>query len=270
MNTQQQVYAITGGASGMGLAMVRQLLEQGCCVAAADVSAEGVEALRSLADEGQLMLTTLDVADRDGVSDWAAAVVAHFGGVDVVINNAGVSLSCHAGEQAREHFEWLMNINFWGVVNGCEAFLPYLQSRPAGCIVNISSLFGLIAMPSQSAYNAAKFAVRGYSESLRQDLRNTSVSVVTVHPGGIKTNIARNGRHFHNLHGERSDGDTMAASFDEVARTSADSAAAQILRAAQRRRRRLLIGADAKLLDWVQRCFPASYDRLLRPLLERA
>lgn len=264
--SEQQVYAITGAASGIGLALVKQLLAAGHCVAAADISAEALSGLRSLAAEQRLLLSELDVADRDAVNAWASSIAEYFGGVDVVVNNAGVSLSCHAGEQPREHFEWLFNINFWGVVNGCEAFLPHLTQR-RGCIVNISSLFGLMSVPSQSAYNAAKFAVRGYSESLRQDLRGTGVSVVTVHPGGIKTNIARNGRHFHDLQGKQRDLEATAASFDKVARTSPDAAARAILRAVKKGRRRLLIGSDARFLDLVQRVFPSRYDQLLAPLL---
>ncbi|MBU73070.1 MULTISPECIES: SDR family NAD(P)-dependent oxidoreductase [Spongiibacter] len=266
MSQEQRVYAITGAASGIGLALVKQLLEVGQCVAASDISAEALADMRALAPEAQLMLSPLDVADREAFNAWADAVVEHFAGVDVIVNNAGVSLSCHAGEQPREHFEWLFNINFWGVVNGCEAFLPHLSAR-SGTIVNISSLFGLMSVPSQSAYNSAKFAVRGYSESLRQDLRGSGVSVLTVHPGGIKTNIARNGRHFHDLQGNARGLDATAASFDRVARTSPESAAAAILRALRKGRRRLLIGGDARLLDVIQRMFPGRYDQLLGPLL---
>lgn len=266
MSHNKEVYAVTGAASGIGLALVKRLLREGYGVAASDISEGQLQALRELAVEEQLLLTRVDVADRSAVEDWAAEIVKHFGRVDAIINNAGVSLSCHAGEQPREHFEWLMNINFWGVVNGCEAFLPHLLKQ-GGCIVNLSSLFGLMSIPSQSAYNAAKFAVRGYSESLRQDLKDSGVRVLTVHPGGIKTNIARNGRHFHDLQGKARDLEATAASFDKVARTTPEQAAASILGAVQRRRRRLLIGMDAKFLDLFQRFFPASYDRLLAPFL---
>lgn len=269
MTTTKQVFAVTGAASGIGLALVKQLLSQGYAVAASDISAQALEGLRPLAKAEDLMLSSVDVAEHTAVVLWAAEVKEYFGRIDAVVNNAGVSLSCHAAEQPRAHFEWLMNINFWGVVNGCEAFLPYLKEG-GGCIVNLSSLFGLLAVPSQSAYNAAKFAVRGYSESLRQDLKGSGVEVLTVHPGGIKTNIVRNGRHFHDLHGNDSDLDATAANFDKVARTSPEQAAAKIMRAVSRRRRRLLIGSDAVFLDLVQRLFPASYDRWLAPLLRLA
>ena len=266
MTSVKQVVAVSGAASGIGLALVKQLLLEGYAVAAADISARNLAALRPLATEQDLLLSCVDVAQQAGMALWAAEVREHFGRIDGVINNAGVSLSCHAGEQPREHFAWLMDINFWGVVNGCEAFLPYLKDS-GGCIVNLSSLFGLLAVPSQSAYNAAKFAVRGYSESLRQDLKGSGVGVVTVHPGGIKTNIARNGRHFHDMQGNDSDLESTAADFDKVARTSPERAAAKIITAMRHRRRRLLIGADATFLDAVQRLFPASYDRWLAPLL---
>lgn len=261
--------AITGAASGIGLALARQLLAQGAKVAASDVDESGLEALREYGAEQQLLLTVLDVADEQAMKEWASAINAHFGAVDGVINNAGVSLSSHAARQSRADMRWLFDINYWGVINGCEAFLPYLSQRESAWIVNLSSLFGLMSVPSQSAYNAAKFAVRGYSESLRQDLHDSAIHVLTVHPGGIRTNIVKNGRHFDSMVGEETDTAQTAAQFETVARTTAGQAAEQILRAMARRQRRLLIGADAKFLDIVQRLFPASYDLLLRPFVNR-
>ena len=266
MKINNKVVAVTGAASGIGRCLVSNLLAEGAKVAASDVDLQGLEGLRPLAPESDLMLSELDVSDRQAMTSWAAAVVEHFGQVDGIINNAGVALSCHAGEQPREDFCWLFDINFWGVVNGTEAFLPYLQSRPQASLVNISSLFGLMSVPSQSAYNAAKFAVRGYSESLRQDLRHSNVVVTTVHPGGIQTNIARNGRHHHDLDGQPTTVAATAELFDNIARTSADAAARAIVKAVKRGQRRLLIGSDARLLDVIQRLCPAYYDRILLPL----
>jgi short-subunit dehydrogenase len=198
---------------------------------------------------------------------WAKSVKAHFGVVDGIINNAGVALSCHAAEQPREQMEWVFGVNYWGVINGVEAFLPELLERPEACVVNISSLFGLMSVPSQSSYNAAKFAVRGYSESLRQDLRDTKVKVVTVHPGGIKTNIANNGRHLNSITGNAADLGKTADLFNSIAATTPEKAAAVIMRGMRKSKARVLIGGDAKLLDVIQRLFPSCYDRLLVPLM---
>ncbi len=266
-NLRNKVFAVTGAGSGIGRALVTQLLNEGARVAASDINDEALQALRPLADVRQLQLSTLDVADRNAFNRWAGEVTAHFGQVDAIINNAGVALSCHAARQPREQMEWLFNINYWGVINGTEAFLPQLLERPEAVIVNISSLFGLLSVPSQSAYNAAKFAVRGYSESLRQDLRDTQVKVVTVHPGGIATNIANNGRHLDSITGNKADVEKTAALFNSIAATSPEKAASVILRAVRSGRRRVLIGRDAIFLDIIQRLLPASYDRLLLPLV---
>jgi short-subunit dehydrogenase len=161
-----------------------------------------------------------------------------------------------------------MNINFWGVVHGTRAFLPQLLSRPEAHVVNLSSVFGLIAVPTQAAYNASKFAVRGFTEALRQELARTSVRVTTVHPGGIKTNIVRNGRMFQDTTGG-TDPELVAREFDKIARTSADEAARQIVEAILREKPRLLIGLDAVLIDRMQRLLPASYDGLVAKAVNR-
>jgi short-subunit dehydrogenase len=167
-----------------------------------------------------------------------------------------------------EDFIWLMNINFWGVVHGTRAFLPQLLSRPEAHVVNLSSVFGLIACPTQAAYNASKFAVRGFTEALRQELAPTNVRVTTVHPGGIKTNIVRNGRHFQDAQGN-ADADATAREFDRVARTSPEEAARQIVGAILHEKPRLLIGLDAILIDRMQRLLPASYDGLVAKAVSR-
>jgi NADP-dependent 3-hydroxy acid dehydrogenase YdfG len=266
-NFNNKVIAVTGAASGIGRALVEGLLASGANVAASDVDSANLQALRKLGDVEVLLLSTVDVGDQTAMQVWANEVKNHFGEVDGVINNAGVALSCHAADQPRAQMEWLFNINYWGVINGVEAFLPELMRRPEACIVNISSLFGLLSVPSQSAYNAAKFAVRGYSESLRQDLRETAIKVVTVHPGGIQTNIANNGRHLHSITGSAADVDKTAALFNSIAATSPAYAAKKIMRGMQKSTPRVLIGSDAWFLDKVQRLFPAWYDRLLVPMM---
>ncbi len=266
-NLNNKVIAVSGAASGIGRALVEGLLASGARVAASDIDNTNLQSLREYGATELLLLSRVDVSDQSAMQAWASEVKSHFGEVDGVINNAGVALSCHAADQPREQMEWLFNINYWGVINGVEAFLPELLRRPEACIVNISSLFGLLSVPSQSAYNAAKFAVRGYSESLRQDLRETSVKVVTVHPGGIQTNIANNGRHLHSITGNAADAEKTAALFNSIAATSPKQAANKIIRGLQKSSPRVLIGSDAWFLDKIQRLFPACYDRILVPLM---
>ncbi len=264
-DVSQKVIAITGAGSGIGLALTQLCLSKGARVAASDVNPAALESLIA-ANAENLMLTTLDVRNREAVEQWAQAIDAQFGACDVIVNNAGVSLSSQVQTMSREDLEWIMDINFWGVVNGVEAFLPLLEKSSAARIVNLSSLFGLIAVPSQSAYNASKFAVRGYSESIRQDLRNTAIKVVTVHPGGVKTNIVRNGKHFSGIDGSETDVDTMAEMFTKVASTTPEKAAEKIFRGLCEGKPRVLVGGDAIFLDKIQRLLPAIYDRLLVPM----
>lgn len=267
MDLSNKVVAITGANSGIGLQLTQQCLAKGAKVAASDLATEALEPLANNASD-KLLITTLNVTDRIGMTQWHQAICEQYGHCDVLINNAGVSLSSLAAQQSREDFEWLMNINFWGVVNGVEAFLPTLLTRPQASLVNLSSIFGIIGVPSQSAYNASKFAVRGYSEAMRQELADSPVQVLTVHPGGVKTNIVRHGRHYNDTDGSATDMETMAAQFEGMARTTADSAATQIINAIETQQCRLLIGADARLMDRLQRVFPSGYERVLSRLLK--
>ncbi|CAA0087311.1 Putative oxidoreductase SadH [Zhongshania aliphaticivorans] len=266
-NFNNKIIAVTGAGSGIGRALVIGLRAAGAKVAASDIVEANLQPLREYGGEAELLLSPLDVSDGAAMTAWAASVKSHFGAVDGIINNAGVALSCHAASQPRQQMEWLFGVNYWGVINGVEAFLPELLARPEACIVNISSLFGIVSVPSQSSYNAAKFAVRGYSESLRQDLRGTSVKVVTVHPGGIKTNIAKNGRHLNSITGNDADIAKTADLFSRIASTSPEKAASVIMHGMRKSKPRVLIGGDAKLIDIVQRLFPSSYDRLLVPIM---
>ncbi len=263
-DVSRKVVAITGAGSGIGLALTRLCLAKGARVAASDVNTQALEALGL--DRQLLLLTTLDVRDREAMEQWAKAIEGHFGQCDVIVNNAGVSLSSRVQTMRREDLEWIMDINFWGVINGVEAFMPLLQKSEAARIVNLSSLFGLMAVPSQSAYNASKFAVRGYSEAIRQDLRDTAIRVVTVHPGGVKTNIVRNGKHFDGFDGAATDIDNTADMFAKVASTTPERAAEIIFKGLCKGKPRVLVGRDAVLLDKIQRLLPAIYDRLLVPI----
>ena len=207
----------------------------------------------------------LDVADQDGVYAWAARVVSDHGRVNLVANNAGVALGATVEAMSYEDFEWLMNINFWGVVYGTKAFLPHLRASGEGHIVNLSSVFGLISVPSQSAYNAAKFAVRGFSDSLRMELEieGAPVSVTTVHPGGVKTNIARNARLDASVGAVAGDPETAIRDFERAFITSPEKAARQILAAVRHNRRRVLVGPDAKVIDLVARLPAGVYQAVL-------
>jgi butyryl-CoA dehydrogenase len=205
----------------------------------------------------------VDVADRDAVYAWADQVVAEHSTVNLVFNNAGVALGSTIDTMSYADFEWLMSINFWGVVHGTKAFLPHLKASGAGHIVNTSSVFGLISVPSQSAYNASKFAVRGFTDALRMELQieRAPVSCTTIHPGGIKTNIAKNARFDDSVAAWAGDVDRMAGSFEKVALTTADKAAREILAAVEHNRRRALIGPDAKVIDAVSRLPAGLYQR---------
>ncbi len=250
----------------MGRSLAVLLSKRGCHLALSDVNEAGLaETVRLVADSGvKVTSQRLDVANKDDVFAWADKVVADHGKVNLIFNNAGVALGSTVDGGSYEDFEWLMNINFWGVVHGTKAFLPYLKQAGEGHIINTSSLFGLIAVPSQSAYNASKFAVRGFTEALRQELEleNVNVSATSVHPGGIKTNIAKAARMDKSV---ESIGMTVnsTAKFEKLFRTTADDAAAQMIRAVEKNQRRLLIGNDAKVLDLMARILPSSYQKLV-------
>ncbi len=256
-----KVAVVTGAGSGIGRALAQALNAAGCVLEISDINADSLAETRSLLSRSDSACESrqLDVADRGGVEQWARDIEARYSRVDIVINNAGVALTGSAEDNSYEDIEWLMNINFWGVVYGCKSFLPLLRKSPAAHLVNISSIFGIIAVPSQSAYHAAKFAVRGYTESLRQELSDSNIHVCCVHPGGIKTNIARSGR----IEANAEDEAEFHARFDEMAKTTPESAAEQILNAMEHKRVRLLIGRDAKLVTLISRLFPTSYPRVL-------
>lgn len=261
--------AITGAGSGIGRALAVRLSAEGARLALSDVNeATLAETAGLVQSRGPLHTARVDVGQRDAIYAWADQVKEALGPADVIVNNAGVSLSQRIAEMRDEDFAWLMNINFWGVVHGTRAFLPQLLSRPEAHVVNLSSVFGLIAIPTQAAYNSSKFAVRGFTEALRQELADTSVRVTSVHPGGIKTNIVRNGRHYQDPTGN-ANRDQVASEFEKVARTTAEQAADQIVNAVLREKPRLLIGLDAVLIDRLQRLMPENYDRLVAKAIAR-
>lgn len=255
------VAVITGAAGGIGAALALQLAARGCHLALADLNAVGLEVVAAQARTHGVTVTTqvLDMAQPDSADALLADVVAHHGRATILVNNAGVALGGSFEQVAAADFDWLISINFSAVVRLTRLFLPVLQQAPAAQIVNISSIFGIIAPPGQTAYCAAKFAVRGFSESLRHELaaKRSSVGLTLVHPGGVRTGIATNARlpagaseaeHKQHLKLAR-----------RALRLSPESAAASILRAIEQRAPRLLVGKDAVAAAVLQRLLPVSY-----------
>ena len=264
-----KVAVVTGAGSGIGRAVAYELARRGAKLALSDVDASGLaETARHARVIGaDVHEQRLDVTSRDDVHAYADAVAAEFGVVNIIVNNAGVAFTGDVHDMRYEQIERVMDVDFWGVVHGTKAFLPHLIASGDGHVVNISSLFGLLAMPSQSAYNAAKFAVRGFTESLRQEmiLAGHPVQVTCVHPGGIKTAIARNAGTVAGVNQTE-----FAAFFDnKLAKTSADSAAKTIVRAVIGNQPRTLVGFDAKLLDALVRLVGARYQRLFTTVAQR-
>ena len=267
------VVAITGAGSGIGRALALACANQGAKLAISDINADALQSTfeAAKAENSHIEVTqqVLDVSDKQQVSDWAKQTSEHFGVVNVIINNAGVAVSSSVESIEYADFEWLMNINFWGVVYGSKSFLPYLQQAPWGHIVNISSLFGLISTPNSSAYNAAKFAVRGFSESLRIELMmsNEHITVSCVHPGGIKTNIAnsaREGKGFLGVASRMSTLERKQQFNDKMARLTPDQAAEIIIKGMLRKKGKILVGTDAKWLDRLQRLMPVGYQKIVK------
>ncbi len=266
-NFTDRVVAITGAASGIGRALSVDLASRGAHLALADLDDVGLaETVGMCEGHGvKVTATSVDVSDRAAVFAWSDAVVEAHGSVNMIINNAGVNLAATAAEQSITDFEWVMDIDFWGVVHGTQAFLPHLRAADQGHVVNISSVFGLFSVPGQSAYNAAKFAVRGFTDALRMELEieGSNVSVTTIHPGGIKTNIVNSGRRDDTVQAIGQDPAKMQEEFDKLARSSPEKAARQILKAVERNRRRALIGPDAKVFDLMSRLPAGVIQRIL-------
>lgn len=256
---------ITGAASGIGRALAQRLSGQGCPAAIFDWDQDGLEETAETLPS-PVFARKLDVRDRGAqmalaaeVKEWAPAAIG------AVFNNAGVTVSQTVAGAAPEDDEWVIDVNYWGVVHGTRAYLPILLEQDSGIIVNTSSIFGMIGYPTQSAYCASKFAVRGFTESLRHELRDTGVTAVAVHPGGIATNIVKNAR-FHVDDLGRTDKDLLQADFTKVARTSPEKAAATIQRGVERNKGRILIGPDAAMLAGLLRSVPVHYYDVLKRL----
>ena len=263
------VAVVTGAASGMGRALARQLAGYGCHVAIADVNAEGLAETSAMLGSGSNCTQHLvDVADPEAMSVFAQQVAAQHGKVNMIFNNAGVAATGNLEALPLEDFEWLMGINFWGVVHGCRAFLPYLRQAEWGHIVNTSSIFGLISVPTQSAYHAAKFAVKGFTDSLAQELEDSTIKVSCVMPGGVKTNIVRGSRFVASDNTSPTKED-MTRAFEALADLTSDQAASIILHGVAHGRLRILVGTDAQMMAALVRLLPVRYIKVMQWLRNR-
>jgi NAD(P)-dependent dehydrogenase (short-subunit alcohol dehydrogenase family) len=263
---------VSGAASGIGRAVAQRLSAHGCPVAIVDQDEDGLSATAQLLD-APVLARRLDVRDRHAqlafaaeVAEWAPAPLG------MIFNNAGVTTAQSVAEAAVEDDQWVLEVNLGGVINGVRAFLPILRAQDSGAIVNTSSVFGLVGVPYQSAYCASKFAVRGFTESLRQELRGTGVHAVTVHPGGVKTNIVRNARyHDYPRQPNRDNEATMdheefSKTFDSIAYTTPAKAARTIHEGVKAGKSRILVGPDAYLFDALARGLPTRYYDVLARL----
>jgi NAD(P)-dependent dehydrogenase (short-subunit alcohol dehydrogenase family) len=262
------VAVVTGAASGIGRALAIDLAKQGAQLALADVNSAGLEETLGLLGDAKARSYAVDVSKASAVEDFAHRVQQDFGRTSLLVNNAGVALMGTFAEVSLEDMEWLVGINFWGVVYGCKFFLPLLQREPDAHIVNVSSIFGFIGPPGQTAYAASKFAVRGFSESLREELRATSViKVSSVHPAGIATPIAHSARAGRGVTAAvRQEAEEY---FKKVALVTPEEASRVIVKGILGNKNRILIGADAYRIDRMQRLFPARASAMFANWLEK-
>jgi len=261
--TKESVAVITGASSGIGRALALRLAAEPVAgIAMGDVNVEALAETAKMIQDGRARITThkVNVADEDEMGAFAEDVVREHGRVTHVINNAGVALAGSCREVSLEDIRWLMDINFWGVVFGTKFFLPFLEKERSAHIVNVSSLYGLIAPPGQTAYSASKFAVRGFTEALRHELKGTNIAVSVVHPGGVKTNIANSARIGAGL---KLSPEELQDRLDAVnlllSHTTPEQAAEVIVKGIKGRNPRILIGRDARLLSLINRLFPCRY-----------
>ena len=269
-----KVAAVTGAGSGIGRALALGLARRGCNLALSDVDEASLAGTVESARRTGVVVSGshVDVADREDVYRWADRAADEHGRINLIFNNAGVALGSTIEGGGYEDFEWLFRINFWGVVHGTKAFLPHLEASGEGHVVNISSVFALISVPGQGAYNASKAAVRAFTEALRMELELSSapVSATSVHPGGIKTNVARSARSDDSLRSLGVDPNESRKNFEKLFVTEPEKAAEVILSAVQKDKRRVLVGPDAYVIDGLARLLPGAYQNVVKKLVLRS
>ena len=251
--------AISGAGDGIGRALSQRLNAAGCHLWLSDINSETLaETCASLNEaRGRVASQVVDCGQRDALFSWAEAVSADTSSLDALFNNAGVGYGARFADSSEESFEWLIDINFWGVVHATRAFLPLLTQAERAHLVNLSSIFGMVGIPTQSAYNAAKFAVRGFSEALQAEYLDSNLFVSSVHPGGVQTNIARSARTDGNRN--MADADERDLHFRRLAKTTPERAADIILRGTARGKRRIMVGWDAWLILQLTKILPTRY-----------
>lgn len=261
-NLRDKVAVVTGAGSGIGRELARGLARKGCHLALNDIDADGLDETIGLLSGSGVKVTShiVDVGNRDQVYQHAQEVVDAHGRVHLVFNNAGVGLGVLLEDVAYEDFEWIMGINFWGVVYGTKAYLPYLKQQPESHIINMSSINGFLTNPMNGPYCVTKFAIKGFTEALIQELQETPVRASVVCPGGIRTNIFRNAR-FHSSSVGISKGRVVRFFDKKMLKISSEEAARAIIRGVERNRQRIMVGQDAKILDWLCRLFPTGTSR---------
>ncbi len=254
---------VTGAASGIGRALAVSLARRGCNLALADIDEDGMAGTAELIRSNGVRVSRhrLDVADQIAVAEYPEIVAAEHGGVDVLINNAGVAVGGTFEQVSDEDFEWLFEINFWGVVRMTRAFLPHLHASEDARIVNLSSIYGIVAPPEQTAYSASKFAVRGFSEALRHELEGSRIGVSVVHPSGVATSIAEKAR----VPAGTSEEEIARrhAKYRKLLRLPPEIAGETIVRGIERRQSRILVGSDAKVISMIARLWPVRYWKVL-------
>ena len=261
--TKESVVVITGAASGIGRALAVRLSKEPIAgIVIGDVNEAALDETKALAETGSVKVSAhrVDVSSEDEMHSFSKDVISVHGRVTHVVNNAGVALGGTVKEVTLDDIRWLMNINFWGVVHGTKIFLPHLEKETSAHIVNISSIFGIFAPPGQAAYCASKFAVRGFTECLRQELAGTNIAVSVVHPGGVSTNIANDARIGEGVSLTQTEIQEKRIRINKnLARTTPERAAEMIVRGIKRREPRIMIGSDSRALDKIARFFPRKY-----------
>lgn len=265
---QDKVVVITGAGAGIGRELAVQLARCGAQLALSGRNMVNVAETAALCEKegAKARAYVVDVTDRQAVYAHADEVVAHFGKVNIVVNNAGVSLTANVDELSWDDFEWIVDINFWGVMHGTKAFLPHVIASGDGHIANISSMFGLAACPSQSAYNATKFGIKGFTDALRQEMKlyGHPVGVSSVHPGMVLTDIARKARA-----GGGRDVNQLAENFERLAKTSPEKAAKVILRGIRKNKAKILVGTDARIIDLLPRLLGSGYQHVITASMKK-